>query len=63
MTTKGRDAAKGGNVENIKKYLSGRWTSLDHWSVDKLKQEFKENISKELNNSSTLAVPVGELLK
>lgn len=59
MGKRGVSAAKSGDIIKIKEALSGKWTSLKFWPVDKLKSVFKKNLSEELNRKSKIAAPVG----
>ncbi len=55
-----------GNIGQALRQLNGTWTSLPEgkeqliWFKEAL-ENFKQNVSKELNNKSDLATPKGEL--
>ncbi len=63
MTSKSYAAALSGNMTNFKETTKGRWTSLEHWTVPQLEVVFTSYIAKELSGNSTIATPVGSLLK
>lgn len=63
MTSKSYSAALTGNMTNFRETTKGRWISLDHWTVPQLQKVFTSYIAKELSGSSTIATPVGSLLK
>jgi muramidase (phage lysozyme) len=61
MSDKQLAAAKSGDVAQVKKTMSGKWTSLQHWSPKNLQAEFTKHIVEELNGNSKIATPKGDL--
>lgn len=56
-------AAKSGNGEDFKTTTQARWTSLKHFSAQEVQNLINKYRALELNGKSTIATPVGELIK
>jgi muramidase (phage lysozyme) len=63
MTSQIYTAAILGNMTIFKETTKGRWTSLNHWTVPQLQIVFNSYVANELSGNSTIATPVGSLLK
>lgn len=63
MTSSSYTAAKSGSMADFKSTTEARWTSLKHWTVPQLQSTFNSYRSTELTGNSTIATPVGQLLK
>jgi RHS repeat-associated protein len=63
MTSQSYAAAISGNMTIFKESTKGRWTSLNHWTVPQLQIAFNSYVANELSGNSTIATPVGSLLK
>jgi muramidase (phage lysozyme) len=63
MNIEGYNAAINGDMVAFKSAMSGRWTSLNHWTSKDLKKEFKSNVIKELNGNSKIQADKGTLLR
>lgn len=63
MTSSSFAAAKSGSGADFKTTTEGRWTSLKHFTAGGVQQLINNYRAQELKGSSTIATPVGELLK
>jgi muramidase (phage lysozyme) len=63
MTSQSYAAAISGNMSIFKETTKSRWTSLNHWTVPQLQIVFNSYVANELSGNSTIATPIGSLLK
>lgn len=63
MTSFSFEAAKSGDVAKFKTTTQGRWTSLKHFTAGAVQSMIDSYRAKELKGNSTIATPVGELVK
>jgi RHS repeat-associated protein len=63
MTSFSYNAALSGDMSTFKTTTQARWTSLKEWSVPQLQTTFNSYRAKELTGNSTIATPVGQLLR
>ncbi|MDJ1466935.1 RHS repeat-associated core domain-containing protein [Xanthocytophaga flava] len=63
MTSSSYAAATSGDMGDFKNTTSSRWTSLQHWTAPQLQKVFNSARAQELSGKSTIATPVGQLLR